>query len=295
MPPVPLVSLCSTSYNTEPVTRQSIVSIMEQTSGLETEIIVVDNHSSDGTWETLQSFQKRIPLTVERRHCSRGKGRQRAFELSRGEYVVTFDLDTIYNPLWGRILRWVLQNRVDFGLSAAYSQFYPRSVLAKVDGWRDLQYWEDVDLWARLAAEGLYRTYPVSCGENLKRVPGRTLTERTVRLYARNRDKVATTPHIPFSLYGAGYLRFMQKTRRPSGLYHMGIFLPAYFAGRMKRKRLWKGKPGPSILNDERLVLDLNFESREQWIRATSPYDTLEGCREALLHDDLGFLPGFFD
>ncbi len=292
---VPLVSLCSTNFNTQPITMRSVESILARIGKVDWEMVVVDNFSTDGSYETLRSLSDSFPLFLERYHCTRGAGRQRAFEHSRGEYVVTFDLDTIYNDNWAKLLRWVLANRIDFGLSAAYSQFYPRAALLRVGGWRDLQYWEDVDLWTRLAGRGLYKTYPVICGENLKRVAGRNRIEKVTRLYSRCRDKVATTPHIPFSLYWQGYLAFITTKQRIRSWYYLGVFLPAYVVGKRKRSRLQRGGHDSAVLLDPGLVIDLSFVPREELAPVVSPYDTLDGCRSSLGRGDLGFLPGTYD
>lgn len=293
---MPLLSLCSTNYNTEPVTRRSLESVLRQVRGFDYEIVIVDSESDDGSYEALLSLRDSAPLVLERRRCSRGVGRNLAFERSRGEYVVTFDLDTLYNEDWGRLLRWVLRNHITFGLSAVLSQFYPRGALEAVGGWRDFQYWEDVDLWARLAAKGLYRTYPMVCGENLKRTPGRNRIAKAGRLYARCRDKVATTDWIPFGLYWRGYRAFLQRSGKARHAYHFAVFLAAYLPGLRKRARMYPTLGlRPSILVDRSFSLDLGLVPPESLAPSLTSYDTYEGCESALDRGDLGFLPGTYD
>ena len=289
------ISFCSTNYNTSDVTRESLESVLGHAQGIEHEVVIVDNFSDDGSYEALKSFAPSVPLILEQHRCTRGRGRQIAFARSRGEYVVTFDLDTVYNEDWGRLLRWVLDTRIPFGLSAQFSQFYPREALAQVGGWRDLQYWEDVDLWARLAAIGRYRTYPVICGENRKRVPGRTPVAKALRLYARARDKIALADWIPFRLYFQGYLALLRSSQRSRTAYPLGVLLPAYVAGRRKRGRLYPEGKGPSVLADPRLFLDVRLVPSERLVPLTTEYDTLAGCEGALERGDLGFLPGTYD
>lgn len=292
---MPRVSFCSTNYNTAPVTRRALESVAHGAEGIDYEIVVVDNHSSDGSYEDLTSFSASGPVRVTQLRCSRGIGRQRAFEQSRGEFVVTFDLDTVYNETWSRLLRWVLANRPPYALSATLSQFYPRSALERVGGWRDFQYWEDIDLWVRLAEHGLYRTYPAVCGENLKRVPGTNAFEKVLRLHARVRDKVAIAEWIPFELYWQGYLSLLRSEGRPRHAYFLGVMIAAYVAGRAKRRRLCRDGYDPARLMKPSIPIDLGLVERESLLRTDSPYNTTEGCRAALARGDLGFLPGTYD
>ena len=289
---MPRISLCSTNYNTYPITRRSLESVLASIDGLDCEVVVVDNFSDDGSYEALMSHPKSVPILLERRRCSRGMGRQRAYQMSRGDYIVTFDLDTIYNDRWARLLRWVIANEIPFGLSAVFSQFYPRPALRQVGGWRDFQYWEDVDLWVRLAARGLYRTYPVVCGDNLKRLIAGNALSKWARLYARYRDKIAIADWIPFRLYWEAYLALL---RNPRNLYYLSIFFPGYLAGRYKRSRLCTDPYDPSVLLSPSLPIDCGLVRNEELILATSPYDTTLGCREALARGDFGFLPGTYD
>lgn len=291
----PLVSFCSTNFNTSPITQRSIESILDKLGDFSWEMVVVDNFSSDGSFETLQSLQDSFPLVLDRFHCTRGRGRQRALELSKGEIIVTFDLDTVYNEGWARLLQWVVSKRAPYGISAVYSQFYPRGALTKAGGWRDLQYWEDVDLWVRLASIGMYRTYPLVCGENFKRVGGRGRLEKAMRLYAKYRDKVATTPHIPFSLYWQGFLLFLASSRKARFVYYLTIFVPAFVSGKRKNRRLQLDVHRTSVLLDPALRSDLGFVPEEQLQPHVSQYDTLDGCREALAKGDIGFIPGTYD
>jgi glycosyltransferase involved in cell wall biosynthesis len=267
-------------------------SVIRQAAGLDFEVVVVDNFSEDGSYQALAAYASSVPMQLVRRQCSRGVGREIAFELSRGDYVVTFDLDTVYNADWGRLLRWAIGNRIEFGLSSAYSQVHPRSALKAVGGWRDFQYWEDVDLWVRLANKGLYRTYPMISGDNRKRVPGRGRPEKTTRLYARIRDKVAVADWIPFRLYAGAYLVLL---RQPRYLYHLGVFLPAYLAGRAKRWRMCRDDYDTSTLRDPAVEIDCHIVPRDDLIPARTPYVTAEGCQEALARGDVRFLPGTYD
>lgn len=286
------LSLCATNYNSSPITANSIDSVKHLTRDFDREIVVVDNFSRDGSFEVLKSHSVKCPVRVIRQHSSRGEGREIAFENSRGRYVVTFDLDTIYNQDWARLIHWAMDSRISYGLSAVYSQIYPRDVLAKVGGWRDFQYWEDVDLWIRLANLGLYHTYPVVCGENFKRVAGSGPVEKALRLYAKSRDKVAISDWIPLSLYIRGYSSMRW---RGQNVRQVGVFIPAFLAGRIKRKRLCGRSYDTSLVRNPGINIDIGLVPTSELLDTESLYNTSEGCRLALERGDLGFLPGAYD
>jgi len=291
---VPLVSLCTTNYNSSPATRESLESVLSRVQGLDVEMVVVDNWSVDGSYEVLASFGDRVDLTLVRARSSRGVGRDLAFRRARGQYVVTFDCDTIYNDDWRRLLDWVLAERIPYRLSATFSQFYPRGVLESVGGWRDLQYWEDMDLWTRLSAKGLYRAYPLICGTNRKPVAGRDLVTRWLRVFARSRDQVALADWIPFRLYARGYRVLARNEGTLRASYRFISFLPAFAAGRRKRRQLWD-QVGPSILADPSLFMDLGLVPREALGQTITVYDSRSGCESAVASGDIGFLPARYD
>jgi len=286
------LSLCATNYNSHPITAKSVASIVDLTSDLDREVVVVDNFSGDGSFEILETLSLDCPLRVIRRQSSRGEGRQIAFENSRGRYIATFDLDTVYNEHWGRLVHWAVATRINFGLSCVYSQVYPRELLTKVGGWRGFQYWEDVDLWIRLAGLGAYRTYPLVCGENFKRVPGRGSLERVLRLYAKCRDKVAIADWIPLSLYIRGYCAIPWGLGR---MHQIAVFLPAFISGKMKRKRLCGPSYDTSLVRTSSINVDIGLVPSSRLMDTNSLYNSAEGCRLALERGDLGFLPGAYD
>jgi len=286
------LSLCATNYNSHPITAKSVASVVDLTSDLDREVVIVDNFSQDGSFEILETLSLDCPLRVIRQQSSRGEGRQIAFENSRGRHVATFDLDTVYNENWGRLVHWAVTTGIDFGLSCVYSQVYPRELLAKVGGWRGFQYWEDVDLWIRLAGLRAYRTYPLVCGENFKRVPGRSPLERALRLYAKCRDKVAIADWIPLSLYIRGYRAIPWGRGR---MRQVVVFLPAFLSGKIKRKRLSGPSYDTSMVRTSSINIDIGLVPSSRLVDTNSPYNSTEGCRLALERGDLGFLPGAYD
>lgn len=108
----------------------------------------------------MEEFAKQGRIRLIEKKCSRGKGRQLAFEESTGEYVISgLDMDEIYKPKLlslldfyhkkceGRLLRNVWQ-----GTFVA-----PRRVISALGGWRDLQCRENWVLHRRAAEVDLLR------------------------------------------------------------------------------------------------------------------------------------------
>jgi len=151
-------AVCSTTYNCAPRLRASLESLRRAVAAFPgTEFVVVDNLSTDGTREILDEESRRDPrLRVIALRCKRGRGRQAAAQASTARFVVRADLDTVYSPRLAELLRrhagWA--ERATTALATRYLDILPRALLEEFGGWRDLNYWEDVDLWHRLEHAG---------------------------------------------------------------------------------------------------------------------------------------------
>jgi len=291
----PRISLHTTNYNTMPFTRPSLESVLGRLQGLNWEMAVTDNLSTDGSCEVLKEFADRgLPITVLRRRCNRGTGRDLALRSTRGAIALTFDLDTVYNDAWRRMVDWYLERRPAYALVATYSGCYPRAALDAVGGWRDFQYWEDVDLWIRLASKGLYRTYPMRCGENQKPPPA--AGQKTPRLYAKMRDTMAVGDWIPFAAYRRGYAALFPLGKDPRrALYYRGVLWGALMPARLKRWRLCRRDYSPEAMLAPEVFVDLGLVPGAELRPLVSAYDTREGVAAAVRRGDYGFLPGTYD
>jgi glycosyltransferase involved in cell wall biosynthesis len=291
----PLVSLSTTNYNTAPVTTRSLESVLEHMPHVPYEIVCTDNFSDDGSFEVLEQFRGRgYPIRLRRVRCGRGVGRQIAFEETRGDIIVTFDLDTVYNEEWGRLFEWYIANRPPYALIATYSGFYPRPALDAVEGWRDFQYWEDVDLWIRLATKGLWRTYPTKCGENYKRIP-RGIWKKTSRMYARMRDTIAVSTWVPFWVYWKGYAQRFPILKRPTrNLYYHGLLFLSYGPGRLRRFRMCRKDFRPEAMADPAQFIDVGLVPREELRPFLTEFDTREGVLRAA-REGRYVVPGVYD
>ena len=125
--------------------------------------------STDGSWETLKALD--IPnLKLFREKSSRGRARQIGFEGSTGKYVLAhLDCDDTFNP--NGIAAILRRYHSDYeGKMLATMQpkwssnvtIAPRSLIEEIGGWRDVNWYEDWDVWVRAAAKGMYQfvSYP---------------------------------------------------------------------------------------------------------------------------------------
>ena len=195
-------SICSTVYNNAPRLRASLDSILKYINHEEFEIVVVDSKSTDGTLEILKEYAERFPnFKIIVKKCTRGKGRQIAFENSQGDYIIPVDLDTIYLSQWWELIKayenW--EGKGKYALQAISSGIYPRHLLEKVGGWRDLQYAEDFDLWWRLIEIDAFKWYPLVTGYNWVTKEPEKRQEKNIfkiiyRKYLNERDRFIARP-----------------------------------------------------------------------------------------------------
>lgn len=97
----PLVSILIPNYNKGPYLSETLDSVLAQTY-TNWECIVVDDHSTDNSWEILVTYAQRdFRIKIFRRPDNKKKGgnaaRNFAIEKARGEYVAFLDSDDSWN------------------------------------------------------------------------------------------------------------------------------------------------------------------------------------------------------
>lgn len=89
------VSVIIVSYNTCELTRNCISSVIDKTKGVEYEIIVVDNASSDGSPEMIKTTFPQVKLVEEKNNWGFGKANNLGAEYASGDYLFLLNSDTI--------------------------------------------------------------------------------------------------------------------------------------------------------------------------------------------------------
>lgn len=97
-----MVSIIIPNYNKVNYLKQTLDSVLAQTYS-DWECIVVDDYSTDNSWEILESYsQKDFRIKIFKRPNIRNKGvsatRNYAIELAEGEYVALLDSDDTWGP-----------------------------------------------------------------------------------------------------------------------------------------------------------------------------------------------------
>jgi glycosyltransferase involved in cell wall biosynthesis len=96
-----LVSVVVPCHNAEPFVAETLQSVLAQ-SHPAVEAIVVDDASTDGSWEIVQGFAARHPDRVRALRLERNRGgghaRNRGAEMARGAYLMFLDADDLITP-----------------------------------------------------------------------------------------------------------------------------------------------------------------------------------------------------
>lgn len=93
----PLVSILIPAYNAEPWISDALRSAVAQ-SWEPKEIIVVDDGSTDRTLEIARQFESEELRVVENEHQGAAATRNKAFALSKGDYIQYLDADDVLAP-----------------------------------------------------------------------------------------------------------------------------------------------------------------------------------------------------
>ena len=87
---------------------------MADALGLEKEIILVDDGSSDGTREILKNFEEKYSVIYHAKNQGKGAALRTGFQKSTGDIMLIQDADLEYNPQnYPKLLRPILENKTD--------------------------------------------------------------------------------------------------------------------------------------------------------------------------------------
>ena len=162
----PSYSVCMLCSNDGESVEASLDSVLELSKLRKVEVVVVDNLSSDGSQLVLRGYEGRGLIRLIEKGCSRGQGRELAFRASSGDYILghmdcddIFDaggLDQLIEKYHSSYEGKLLMTQKKGSDEASNITIAPRSLLNELGGWRDLNWGEDWDLWARGSGKGKY-------------------------------------------------------------------------------------------------------------------------------------------
>jgi len=92
------LSICIVSFRARDLLRECLLSIYETVDSLSFEIIIVDNHSEDGTLEMLKNEFHNVRLLVNDHNTGYTRPNNQAIRESRGRYIVLLNPDTLVKP-----------------------------------------------------------------------------------------------------------------------------------------------------------------------------------------------------
>lgn len=180
-------SICITNYNTYPYLIESLNSIFSMIDS-RFEVVVVDNLSKDGSLDILRQYAEKRMIKLIEAKCSRGKGRELAFENSIGKYIISaIDLDDVTGDVKPAIQLYY--SKVEGYLLVLEGLIIgPRRLIQSLGGWRDLNWGEDFDLWSRAAEAGKLVYLNLDVRKRVGRIWGKSFAGRAKHTYIMYRD-----------------------------------------------------------------------------------------------------------
>jgi glycosyltransferase involved in cell wall biosynthesis len=176
--------------------RPSLDSILNQIDD-RFEVIVVDSHSNDGSFDILSKYERNNKIKLISKKCNRGIARQTAFEISTGKYILShMDLDDIFKPVLKELLSIYHTKFEGYLLYANKPPKWggitigPKVLLNRIEGWSDLQYSEDWELWAKAAKINLFKILTFESREKIG-LPDSAISDNWQRIkhrYFKYRD-----------------------------------------------------------------------------------------------------------
>jgi GT2 family glycosyltransferase len=91
-------SVIIVSFNTRDILRECLESVERESDGLQIEILVVDNHSSDGSPEMIENEFPRVRLLRSTINLGFGAANNLAIEAAGGRYVILLNSDAFLCP-----------------------------------------------------------------------------------------------------------------------------------------------------------------------------------------------------
>jgi len=145
----PLLSIYGTIFNSVNTVRPVIDNIFETFDKIKEniEIVIVDNYSNDGTYESIKEMAENHNIILLRKRSTRGEGRNIAFSQTLGKYVLNRDFDDLYIDRTMYILLNKFKDYLD--KDVIINEMSRREIIERIGNWSNLNAGEDVELKAR--------------------------------------------------------------------------------------------------------------------------------------------------
>ncbi|MCI5225189.1 MAG: glycosyltransferase family 2 protein [Candidatus Electrothrix sp. AX2] len=134
-------SVIIVSYNTQKFTLECLRSVYEQTQDITYEILVVDNASSDGSAEAIESEFPDIRLIKSKENLGFAAANNLAAEKAKGDYILLLNPDTV-------IIDSAVQKIYNFALANPENLIYGGRTLFEDQSLNPTSCWKKMTLWS---------------------------------------------------------------------------------------------------------------------------------------------------
>lgn len=192
---LPKLSVIIPAYNESENVRSTIESVLNSDYPKDKlEIIVVDDGSTDNTYEIIKEYEKRGIKTYKKKNGGAADAKNYGAERSHGDVIATLDSDTVVEKhAFRKLVPYLLEDGVA-AVTAAVRVYSPKSMIEKI---QSIEY--DVILFLRRLIMGVESVYVTPGGLSLfKRKP-------FFKVGGFNKDSLTEDQEIAINLQKHGY------------------------------------------------------------------------------------------
>src|SRR5512137_1278865 len=113
------LSVIIVSYNVCDYLRQALASVIKATTGINSEIIVVDNHSSDGSVAMIRDEFRDVRLIISASNEGYAAACNKGIMASSGDFILILNPDTVVQPDAVKAAMTFMQSHPDAGAAGA--------------------------------------------------------------------------------------------------------------------------------------------------------------------------------